>query len=58
METTIERIGGRDKVIIKQGSQAFILQCDEPDVEYIKESFDIAIMKFENEILKRQIIHF
>lgn len=53
METVIERIGGRKKVVVKHDQQAFILQCNESDVEYIKHCFDIMIDRFRKECYLR-----
>ena len=49
METVIERIGGRNKVVVKHNHQAFILQCAEADVEYFKHCFDVMIDCFRKE---------
>jgi hypothetical protein len=49
METVIERIGGRNKVVVKHNHQAFILQCAESEVKYFKHCFDVMIDCFRRE---------
>lgn len=49
METKIEKINGKQEVVIKQGCQSFILQKIQ-NVDFTKEMFDTAIKSFISEI--------
>jgi hypothetical protein len=49
METKIEKINGRNEVVIKQNSQSFILQKIQ-NVDFTKQMFDEAIKSFITEI--------
>lgn len=51
MKTKIEKIGGRDKLVLYYKEQSFIMQCDHDDVKYFKRCLDIAINRFKVDTL-------
>lgn len=54
METSIERIGGENKLVVKYAGQAFIIECDEKDLNITKECFDIMVERFKKENINPQ----
>lgn len=50
METQIERIGGRKKVVVRYKTREFLIDCDEQDVGYFKQAIDSIIKEFANDV--------
>lgn len=53
MKTTIEKINGKNKIVVKHKSQSFILDFEgnKKELKFFKSMFDKMIMTYRNDLL-------
>lgn len=56
MEAVIEKIGGKEKVVIKNKCQSFTLEYDD-DLEFIKNMANYMITSYNKKYLEGLILH-